>query len=254
MQEFFDPDPDPLLKPHNLVPCLTLGGLRRNSLEVQRKVLLVFTEPDLKRAAKLGNGRAQIGWRPYRRLYRCEGFTLALSPVGAPNVVALAEELFAFGGRVFVLFGYCGALQEMQGGDVLLPVEALREEGTSYHYMPPDERALASEELVRYLETFFRKGGLEPHIGKVWTTDALYRETRDKIRRYKAMGYAAVEMETSALFSWASARGVRAGSVLVVSDRFIEEQWEPYFGHPRFVIGRRKALGLTVEALKELCP
>jgi len=238
------------LRPELLVPAVTLGGLRERSLVIQERVLIVLTDPDLKGAGRLAGAKEQVSWRPYRRIYRSEGLTIARSPMVAPNVVAMAEELFAYGGRTFVLFGYCGALDEgMEPGDVFLPTEALREEGTSYHYLPPGHPALASAELLEGLLHALQDKGLNPKTGKVWTTDALYRETEGKIRRYRTEGYLAVEMECSALFSWATFKGAKACAVLVVSDRFTPQGWRPLFSHPSFVMGRRRALKALVEVL-----
>lgn len=247
---FFDPEDNTPLKPAGLVRAVTLGGLRERSLSVEEEVLLVLTPPDLKRAARLAEAQEQWAWRPYRRVCRGAGLTIALSPMGAPNVVALSEELFAFGGRTFVLFGYCGALDgEMDPGDLILPTEAVREEGTSYHYLPPEHPALPCKDLLEDLRESLAEKGLNPRLGKVWTTDAIYRETERKIQTYRAMGCLAVEMECAAFYSWATFRGARACAVLVVSDRFTSNGWQPLFGHPSFLAGRRRALKALVEAL-----
>lgn len=247
---FFDPEDDTSLRPEDLVGAVTLGGLRERSLSVEERVLLVLTQPDWRRASRLAGAHEQLAWRPYRRICRGTGLAIALSPMGAPNVEAFSEELFAFGGRIFVLFGYCGALDgDMEPGDLILPTEALREEGTSYHYLPLGYPALPNRDLLEDLRESFMGKGLEPRLGKVWTTDALYRETRRKIQTYRAMGYLAVEMECAAFYSWATFRGARACSVLVVSDRFTSDGWQPFFGHPSFLMGRRRALKALVEAL-----
>lgn len=248
--DFFDPEGSSFLRPEIFVQALAFGGFQEKALAVEEKVLILLTDPDLKRARRLTGAKGQIAWWPYRKVYRSKGLTIARCSMGAPNVVAMAEELFAFGGRTFVLFGYCGALDEgMEPGDVLLPTEALREEGTSYHYLPAGRPALASVELLEGIFHALKAKGLQPRKGKVWTTDALYRETEDKISRYRSMGYLAVEMECSALYSWATFRGAKASAVLVVSDGFSPHGWRPFFNHPSFVMGRRRALKALVEAL-----
>mgnify|MGYP000502708826 CR=1 FL=1 len=250
---FYDPDSESLLLPEKLVPSLTVGGLNRHLLNVKEKVLLLFLKRDLKRVVKFGDGKLHLAWKPYREVYQCENFTAVLSPFGAPNAVALAEELYAFGGRVFLAFGYCGALSpELRGGDLFLPQMALREEGTSYHYLPPEERAEGSEELIDFLYDFFQKKGFSVKKGTIWTTDAIYRETKKKIEKYSSEGCMAVDMETSAMFCWGKVKKVQVASLLMVSDGFVDGKWLPFFKNSSFILKRKETLKALTEAYSML--
>lgn len=250
---FFDPESESLLLPEKLVFSLTVGGLNSHLLSVKEKVLLLFLKRDLKRVVKFGGGKLHLAWKPYRTVYQCENFTVALSPFGAPNAVALAEELYAFGGRVFLVFGYCGSLSpELRGGDLFLPQMAIREEGTSYHYLPPEEMAEGSEGLVDFLYDFFQKKGFSVKKGVIWTTDAIYRETKRKIEKYCSEGCMAVDMETSAMFCWGKAKNVQVASLLMVSDGFIDGKWQPFFKNGSFILKRKKILKALTEAYSSL--
>ena len=121
-----------------------------------------------------------------------------------------------------------------------LPETAIREEGTSHHYLPPDVPAKATEKLVKLLDEACRRRGLEPRLGLHWTTDAIYREHVEKIARYREKGVLSVDMEISAIYSLAACRGVDCAAVVAISD----ELFEPYrvgFRSPEFEHGIRTA-------------
>lgn len=249
--EFYDPEGEPILTPQEMVRALSCG--RFLQLRVQRWAIVVVTPYDLKALVRRLKGKPHRAWWPYRKLYIAPlshgAITLALSPFGAPNAVALAEELYAFGMSSLLFFGYCGSLkEEVRVGDFLIPEGAVREEGTSYHYLPPGEEVRADPELLGMLQGLLREEGVDFHRGKVWTTDALYRETSSKAMRYAAEGCLGVEMEVAALFAWGQSKGARVGALLVVSDGLSSGRWSPGFRSPRFLAASRNGLGLLVRA------
>jgi uridine phosphorylase len=150
--------------------------------------------------------------------------TVLVGPIGAPSTVATLELAIAFGVGTILFFGICGSLQpDLHIGDLVLVEQALREEGTSYHYLPPEEPAVATPELV---EAAARHLADEPYRrGLIWTTDAPYRETRTKVRRLAGAGVLGVEMETSAVYALARYRGVEALSLQIVSDQLVGDKW-----------------------------
>ncbi len=147
--------------------------------------------------------------------------------VGAPLAAGLLEEAIALGYRTFVAVGGAGALiRELVLGHPIVVESALRDEGTSYHYMPPGRTVEADPEGVDALESTLREAGIPFVTGRTWTTDAPYRETADRVRRRADEGCVAVEMEASALMAVAQHRGVSLAHVLYAGDSLAGPEWE----------------------------
>jgi len=146
---------------------------------------------------------------------------------GAPIVAELAEEFIALGIRRIALITWGGALQpDLKPGDIVVCDRAIRDEGTSSHYLPPARYVEASEELVDRLTHNLQKQGDQPRIGATWTTDAPYRETLEEVREFQAEGVPCVEMESAGLFAICQARGVQAVSAVVIMDSLANFKWE----------------------------
>jgi len=152
----------------------------------------------------------------------------------APPSVAALELLIAAGAKKFIVVGEAGAIHPLlRIGDVLIPTWGVREEGTSYHYMPPDYTPKPSFKLVHVLEEEVRriKGRRRIKIlrGGIWTTDAIFRETKNKVEEYSKMGVLGVEMEATALMTVAEYRKVDLAVVLSISDELYGKEWRPGF-------------------------
>ncbi len=127
--------------------------------------------------------------------------------VGAPFAVLVAEELFASGCRLLISITSAGQILPLgQPPYVILIDKALRDEGTSYHYMPPSPYSHLHPALGKMVSTTWDQGRLLLHVGASWTTDAPFRETEAMIARCRAKGILAVEMEAAALYALAQAR------------------------------------------------
>ena len=168
---------------------------------------------------------------------------------GAVASAMALELLIATGARKFIVVGEAGALHpSLRIGDILIPTWGIREEGVSYHYMPPDYTPRPSPKLISILEEELKriKGRRRMRVikGGVWTTDAPFRETRDKVRRYSKMGVLGVEMEATALMTIAEYRNVDLAVVLSISDELYGEKWNPGFGTRKL----RRTERLVVEA------
>jgi uridine phosphorylase len=169
--------------------------------------------------------------------------------VGAPLAAGWLEELIALGCRAFVAVGGAGVLvPDVALGHVIVPTSAVRDEGTSYHYLPASREVGPTDDaLAAILATLIGHG--VPHVeGKTWTTDGLYRETREKVRRRVAEGCLTVEMEAAAFFAVARFRGVSFGQMLYAGDDLSGETWDSrgWVGHST---GRELLLRLAVEAV-----
>ena len=145
---------------------------------------------------------------------------------GAPTAVMTLEELAAYGIKQFVNLGTAGGLQQdLSIGDIVVCDRAIRDEGTSFHYLPAEKYAHSCPDLTEKLCTAFERRGTQYRKGSSWTTDAPYRETVEALRQYRADGVATVEMEASALFAVGAHRGVCVSAAFAVSDILSEEDW-----------------------------
>lgn len=133
--------------------------------------------------------------------------------VGAPYAVLVAEELIASGCRHIIAYSSAGAIADwLRPPCLVVPEGALRDEGTSYHYLPPARWAVARGALPDILGRRAEACGLPIHRGRSWTTDAPYRETQSQIARHRVERVLCVEME-AALMALAQARGVEVASL-----------------------------------------
>jgi len=149
------------------------------------------------------------------------------SGVGAPLAAGLLEESIAMGCRAFVVCGGAGALrQDLTVGHLVVVRAALRDEGTSHHYLPAGRWVDLDAEATRILEQTLTEHGVPFVSGPTWTTDAPYRETPQKIAARRDEGCITVEMESAALAAVASFRGVRLAQVLYSGDDLSGEIWD----------------------------
>ena len=131
------------------------------------------------------------------------------------------------GARAFLAFGSCGVLNAgIAAQQVVVPTQAVRDEGTSHHYLPPAEVIDLDAGCVAAVVDTLRLLGCQCAKGKVWTTDAFYRETRGKMKRRAGQGCVAVDMECSALAAVAQFRGVKFGQFLFTDDNLDAPEWE----------------------------
>jgi purine-nucleoside phosphorylase len=165
-------------------------------------------------------------------------FSLIGPFIGAPYAAMLLETLIAWGARMIIVLGWCGAISEkVKIGDIILPTSALIDEGTSKHYRS-DTWSAPSDKLVVKVRQLLQQDKIDFHEGSVWSTDAVFRETRRKVDDFKKRDILAVEMEISALFTVGRFRLVKVGAVLVVSDELSISPWRPGFKDKRFAQGR----------------
>ena len=146
--------------------------------------------------------------------------------VGAPLAGAGFEEVIALGVKYAILIGGVGSLKpEIERWRLIVPVRAIRDEGTSYHYAIPSTYSYPSSLMLKMIEDTLKEEGVEYLKGTVWTTDAPYRETIEKRREFMRLGAICVDMEASALFAIANFRGVHLGAIFYASDLVSEEGW-----------------------------
>lgn len=172
--------------------------------------------------------------------------------VGAPLSAGLLEEVIAYGCRKFIVCGGCGVLdQEIAVGNLIVVDSAVRDEGTSYHYLPPGRELNANPVAVAALSGALSRRGVPYRVGKTWTTDAPYRETPLKIARRRAEGCLTVEMESAALIAVAQFRGAVLGQVLYGGDDLSGAEWDHRSWQSRRAV-RQNLFWLCAEACLEL--
>ncbi|HZV48879.1 MAG TPA: nucleoside phosphorylase [Candidatus Dormibacteraeota bacterium] len=147
--------------------------------------------------------------------------------VGAPLAAAFLEQAIARGCRRFAACGGAGALvPELALGRVVVPSAAIRDEGTSYHYLPPAREVEVEPAAVTIAAGLLAERGLPYVTGKTWSTDGIYRETRARAARRREEGCLVVEMEAAALLAVARFRGVPLAYLLYAGDSLAGESWE----------------------------
>lgn len=217
----YDPDPvgiiDPTMVPRRDVPeCAVVCFFN----DVVTKL-----SADARECFKL---RAEHGTHVVYELEH-EGNRLAFFQpgVGAPLAAAFLEQAIARGCRRFAVCGGAGALlPELVLGHVVVPTAAVRDEGTSYHYLPPSREVEADPAAVHTVTDLLAERDVPFITGKTWTTDGVYRETRTRTARRRDQGCVVVEMEASALFSVAQFRKVPLAYLLYAGDSLAGEAWD----------------------------
>ncbi len=146
---------------------------------------------------------------------------------GSPMTTELAEEFVAMGVKCMILMTWGGLLQPgLKPGDIIVIERAIRDEGTSYHYLPPAKYVDANKELADELMDAIRRRSGQCSRGTTWTTDAPFRETPEEIRQYQSEGVKTVEMESAGLFTIGQVRHVPTVSVVIGMDQLAEFQWQ----------------------------
>ncbi len=172
--------------------------------------------------------------------------------IGGPVASSRLEEIIALGCRKFIACGGAGVLdREVAVGHLLVPNSAVRDEGTSYHYLPPGRETSPSPEAVVAIERTLQAQKIEYLICKTWTTDAPYRETRELIQRRRAEGCLTVEMEAASFFAVALFRGVTFGQILYGGDDVSGAEWDHRDWQSRTAI-RERLFWLAAEACLSL--
>ena len=217
---------------------LAEGGIvvpdARASSPLPERTVLCFFQDVLKQLETSGqlqvihHLRSEIGVNPVYAM-ELEGETISVvhPGVGAPLAAGFLEEMVAGGTTKVVAVGGAGALvPELALGHPLVVTEAVRDEGTSFHYLPPSRTVLADPHGITVVTQLLDELKV-PHLqAKVWTTDALYRETRSRVERRVAEGCVAVEMEAAAFMAVARFRKISFAQLLYAGDSLAGEVWD----------------------------
>lgn len=162
----------------------------------------------------------------YKINYKGKDLAVVQAGVGAPYSVGIFEEIIAMGAKNILMFGSCGTLINMKATSIIIPTSAIRDEGTSYHYLEESDEVELDQKFVKKLEEFCKKNNIEYAMGKTWTTDAFYRETRNKLEERVKQGCISVEMECSAMAALAKFRNVNFSEFFYVTDFLTKEEYD----------------------------
>ena len=185
--------------------------------------LVELLNGELIAVTKNANGEEPI----YKVTYKGKEIALVMLEVGAPGAGGQLEELFALGVEKVIVYGSCGVLYEdIEDCSIIIPNAAVRDEGMSYHDAPPSDEIEANPKYIPEFTAFLDELEIGYKIGKTWTTDAFYRETRAKMERRKEQGCICVEMECSALAAVARFREKELFQFFYTADCLGGKEWD----------------------------
>lgn len=247
----YDPNPQALLQPENLV----------ERMDVPAGCVLCFFNEAINALNEAGQLRfvrnlgSEIGHNPVYELTVDDGRKVLLvhPGVGAPLAGGFLEELIALGCTTFIACGGAGSLHaDLTLGHVVVPTSAVRDEGTSYHYLPPSREVSADPAGVKAIQTILDQHTIPYVSGKTWTTDAPYRETPALVQHRRAENCLTVEMEAAAFFAIAQFRQVSFAQLLYAGDDLSSDTWDSRNWHKATSL-REKLLWLAAEACLLAC-
>jgi len=249
-------------------PILEFDGVTDNIIEPSKfakkihmpeEVVMCFYNEVIEKLKDEGKLReitclySQMGRHPiYEIEYNGRKVALYQPGIGSSFGAALMEEVIALGGKKFISCGSGGVLDsQITVGHILVPTVAVRDEGTSYHYLEPKREVSVDEKAVNAIKTVLERHKCSYKLIKTWTTDSLYRETKAKAELRKSEGCLAVEMECSAFAAVAIYRNVKFGQMIYAGDDVNCKEWDARDEFDRSFV-RESLLWFSVEACLEL--
>ena len=170
-----------------------------------------------------GNGKFPI----YKINYEGKDLALFMSIVGSPACIVEYEELFAMGLERIVVFGTCGVLDKsIDDLAIIIPNSAIRDEGTSYHYAKSSREITVNPKYQEEFINLLKEHNYSYIVGKAWTTDAPYRETRKKVLDRKNEGCICVDMECSAISALSQFRKKEVFQFFYAADDLDSAKWD----------------------------
>ena len=240
----FDSDTDAILAPTH----------ERLALHLPRKAVFAFLGNYIETYAK-EHSCTQAGlfvsstksYPIYITQYKGTDICFCQAPVGAAAAVQILDWLIGYGVTEIISTGSCGVLQDLPENTFLVPVKALRDEGTSYHYMKPSRFIDINTTALSAIEAALTEHGLPYTEVITWSTDGFFRETKEKVAYRKAEGCSVVEMECAALAACAQLRGAVWGELLFTADTLADS--ESYNERDWGIASYERALQLCFDAV-----
>jgi len=216
--------PYPILE-HDTENTAILMPNRHNKFQFPKKCVFGFLGDYIHDFAKehslktIGEFRSMMKLHPVYQITK-DGHDIALCAalLGAPAATAVLDWLIGHGASEIIAIGGCGALVDIPENEMLIPTAAIRDEGTSYHYLPPAREIALDPRAASAAKQALDQLGIRSEFVKTWTTDAIYRETKDMVNYRKSEGCSVVEMECAAMAACAEFRGAAFGQILFTQD------------------------------------
>ncbi|MHB9033913.1 MAG: nucleoside phosphorylase [Anaerolineae bacterium] len=244
----YDPAASAVIEPRNLIK--PLPGIKYCVLCYFNEVLTSLYERGM--LVQIAEHGSEMGKLPLYSLEHNREVVIIQAPVGAPFAAAILDELITRGLSRFMVCGGCGVLdRSITVGHLLIPTCAVRDEGASFHYLPPSREVQANEAAVKALIGVLERHECPYLKVKTWTTDGFYRETPAKVALRRSEGCLVVEMEASAYMAVAQFRGAQLGCLLYAGDDVSGVNWDHRNWHNR-ISQREQVFWLAVEACREL--
>jgi len=221
----FDPNKLAVINPHGIVDAVE--GMPKVAVTCYAKEtferMLACLDVEQIASASTANGKIPI----YKAVYKGVEIALFMMDVGAPASAAMMEDVYQMGAEKIIIFGTCGVLEKsIDDCAIIIPNSAMRDEGTSYHYAPASDEIPVNEKYMSVFTAMLDELQIKYTVGKTWTTDAIYRETVDKIKRRKEQGCICVDMECSADAAVAQFRGKDLVQFFYAADNLDAEEWD----------------------------
>jgi len=250
----------PILEHNNERPAVIEPTMVISSAsEMPERAIILFYQGVIETLLKKGllkkiiDRRSEVGLYPvYEIEYRGVKVAILNPGLGAPSAAGFYEELIALGVRKTIACGSCGVLKkDILRGEIIVVESAVRDEGTSYHYLEPSREIAVDTEVLEKVEASLEDLSIPYIKGKTWTTDAFYRETKKIVKERIDEGCIAVEMEASALMAVSRFRNVVFGQLLSSGDDISGEEWDRRF-HPEADSHKERVFWAAIECCLNL--
>ena len=190
----------------------------------------------------------------YRIEYKGNKYAMFMMSVGAPAAATCIEDVHAMGCNKFIVFGNCGVLdKKVVDLAIIIPNRAIRDDGLSYHYIEDNFFIDINKKYSNIFKRILNNKGYSYIEGTTWTTDAFYRETKEKVIRMKNNGAICVEMEAAALQAVCDFRGIDLMTFFYAADNLDNDYWDKrsLSGHEK-IDDKILVMELALELAKEM--
>lgn len=227
------------------------------SLQLPEKAVFAFLGSTIDRYAAQAGAKRVAEFISITKKYpiyviqhKGEDICLCQAPMGAAAATQIMDWLIGYGVRIIISSGSCGVLTDLPENAFMLPTKALRDEGTSYHYLPPSRYVELNRSVLASIRQTLERLGLPYTECITWSTDGFFRETKEKVAYRKDEGCSVVEMECAALASCAQLRNIKFGQLLFTADSLanVDSYHERDWGKESW----EKALMLSLELISDL--